>query len=389
MSEQIINKKNKRIKLLFLCDEILSATGGSEQHLAFLLNNLPKESYDIHLAILRQATPLNEIYFSANPVFVNFESFRSPLKTCRAIVKLLRFIRQRNIEVVQCFFPDSELLGACISAFPNHRAQIVISRRDLGYDDGLIKGLKKRIISSFPVNYLANCDAVKRYLVDHEGVRLGKISAIYNPINPHRLLEGENQANRTGNAVQQENSPKVGIIANIRPVKDYPTFLRAARIISDTYSGVKFIVIGDDTSIYAQEIKKLASELKLSERVFFKGSVDNPSKYLRTFDIGVLTSTSEGLSNSLIEYGAAGIPSVATDVGGSCEIIVDGKTGILVPPRSPKLLAQAITALLKCAEIRKLYGEQAKRFVNRKFSSSEIIRQYQTYHSRLIRKDPG
>ena len=153
----------------------------------------------------------------------------------------------------------------------------------------------------------------------------------------------------------------VGIVANIRPVKDYETFLKAAISVAEKVPKRK---------IYGRRVNgprrigrncgPTAENPVLKKRLILTGPLDNPYPVIRLFDVGVLSSTSEGFSNSLVEYAAAGIPTVATDVGGNREIVEDGVTGYLVPPRSPERMATKIVDLLLDKDKRKnLPGKRA------------------------------
>ena len=115
------------------------------------------------------------------------------------------------------------------------------------------------------------------------------------------------------------------------------------------------------------------------------GEHRNPIPIIRLFDVGVLTSLSEGLSNALIEYGALGVPTVATDVGGNAEIVKDGVSGSLVPPSSPEALARRVLELLENEELRQSFGIEAEKHVLNKFSEAAIISAYDQCYRKILR----
>ena len=111
-------------------------------------------------------------------------------------------------------------------------------------------------------------------------------------------------------------------------------FLKAAKIIHDRLPETKFIIVGRALPEAQKEINSLIHRLQLDNCVVYLGEHNNPCSIMRTFDVGVLSSKSEGLSNTLIEYAALGLPIVATDVGGSHEVVINGKNGFLVKAES-------------------------------------------------------
>jgi glycosyltransferase involved in cell wall biosynthesis len=117
--------------------------------------------------------------------------------------------------------------------------------------------------------------------------------------------------------------------------------------------------------------------MKLGER-------KNPVSLMRLFDVGVLTSKSEGLSNALIEYGAVGVPCVATDVGGNSEILENGVNGFLVPASSPEAVADRVFKLLKNRELRNRFGINARNLVLNRFDGERCISAYDDYYKKIL-----
>ena len=107
---------------------------------------------------------------------------------------------------------------------------------------------------------------------------------------------------------------------------------------------------------------------------------------MRIMDIGVLCSTSEGLSNTLIEYAAVGLPIVATRVGGNPEVVYHGKNGFLVPPSNPEALGAELLKLLKDDGMRRSFGEQSMNIAKEKFSEDFVIGEYQKYFKLLAER---
>ena len=124
---------SNKIRILFLCDEILQATAGSEQQY-LLLNNLDAGEYEIHFALLRSKNDINSEFSTVEPEVLNFNSFKNITEIYRTVVKLRNLIKKHRIQVLHIFFNDSELL-ASIALRDSKNCRKVVARRNMGYKD--------------------------------------------------------------------------------------------------------------------------------------------------------------------------------------------------------------------------------------------------------------
>lgn len=172
-----------------------------------------------------------------------------------------------------------------------------------------------------------------------------------------------------------ESKTRVGILANLVRVKGHVDFLRMARLVLDQGIGAEFWIIGGDIhgDEYGQELEKLSLELRLDKHVRFLGHCDNIPRLLNDLDVVVCASHVEPFGRCLIEAMACGKPVVATKVGGIPEVVDDGVTGTLVPPNSPRLLADAVVAMLESGEGAKSMGAAGRQRVERLFSVNSHI----------------
>jgi len=122
----------------------------------------------------------------------------------------------------------------------------------------------------------------------------------------------------------------------------------------------------------------------LAERIVWAGTVDDVAPYLQLLDVGVLSSFSEGLSNTVLEYMAAGLPVVATEVGGNSELISEPGGGFLVPPNDSAALAKRILILLSNPELRVEMGKTNQGIARSRFSLAQMIDNHQKYFSELL-----
>jgi glycosyltransferase involved in cell wall biosynthesis len=182
------------------------------------------------------------------------------------------------------------------------------------------------------------------------------------------------------------NAKLVGIVAQVVPLKRHEDFLRAAAIVRQSIPDSFFLSVGDNgnTSEYGQTVKKLLQELGLTERTVWLGFSDRIHEIYGAIDLLVLPSDEESFGRVAIEAMAARKPVVATTVGGIPEIVVDGETGYLVPPRSPDALAQAIIHLLNNPDLAQAMGQAGRRRVEQHFSLARYVDGVEAVYKELL-----
>ena len=176
----------------------------------------------------------------------------------------------------------------------------------------------------------------------------------------------------------------LGSVGRLVEVKQYQHLLMAFAALQRQPASIpcRVVLIGDGP--LRGELTALARQLGIQNHVHFLGRQDHVHELLNLLDIFVLTSHSEGMSNTILEAMATGLPVVATDVGGTPELVVDGQTGVLVPPQAPDSLAQALAGLLANPERRGEMGRQARQRVEDIFALSVMVRAYETLYEQLV-----
>ena len=163
-----------------------------------------------------------------------------------------------------------------------------------------------------------------------------------------------------------------GFVSRLEPVKGAQLVLDAARIVSEKFSNVKFIIAGDGS--LRGKMEKEARELNIEDKCLFLGWREDVPEILAILDVLIQPSLNEAVGRIFIEAGASGIPVVATKVGGIPEIVLDNETGILVEPDNTQGLAQAIIYLLENDAKRKEMGAKAKNRINERFSAQNMVK---------------
>jgi glycosyltransferase involved in cell wall biosynthesis len=175
----------------------------------------------------------------------------------------------------------------------------------------------------------------------------------------------------------------VGMVATVDFRKDYPTFVRAARRVIKALGDVTFLCVGA-----GPDLEKMKEATADCPEILFTGRQNNIESILQIFDVAVLTTNSakchEGVSNSLVEYMASGLPVIATTGGGTNEVIEDGISGYLIPAFADELLAEKITALLQNDEQRLELGRQARQRIADAFSFQKMINSLDQVYKGLV-----
>jgi len=376
----------KRPSVLIMVDSF--DMGGAEGQTVLLTQLLLQDGrYGVHLACLRREGVLlkqaEQLGLGEIPEY-RLTSFydRNMIIQLR---RLVSYLRQNHIDVVhpQSFYTNVFAITAAAMA----RVPVRIAFR--GETEGwrtAAQNFVERSIFRLATAVHANSDAVKSYLVQH-GVPEGKIITVHNGIDMARVtplpeLKREKVLDNLG-------LPRAGrfvtIVANMRhEVKDHPTFLRAAQRVSAAVPEAIFLLAGEGE--LTKQLQDLAAELGLRDRAFFIGHCQELAQLLFVSDVCVLSSKAEGFSNVVLEYMAAARPVVATNVGGTCEAVEDGRSGYLVSPGDDETMAERITCLLRTPHVALRMGALAKEIVELKFSAAAQLQNTQAMYASLLER---
>ncbi|MDZ7289951.1 MAG: GT4 family glycosyltransferase PelF [candidate division KSB1 bacterium] len=174
----------------------------------------------------------------------------------------------------------------------------------------------------------------------------------------------------------------IGAVGRLVPVKAYPILLKASKLVFREIPNAYLMVVGEGP-LY-EELKKMANDYDMADHVRFLGGRKDVPEILRALDVFVLASESEGMSNTILEAMASGLPVVATAVGGNPELVVHGETGLLVPPNHPNAMAAAILKLLRDPEQRQQMGRLGHQRIVEKFSLEAMVRNYAKIYIELF-----
>jgi glycosyltransferase involved in cell wall biosynthesis len=253
--------------------------------------------------------------------------------------------------------------------------------RDMGAHTSEVKRRIQRMICRMATAVVANADAVRDWLTD-QGIAKEKVHVIRNGVVFRDLPQASD-----GPTVRQEfgisaQEPIVGAVCRLTRVKGVEYLVEAAGLLRSRHANAHFIILGDGESKPA--LMQRVKELGLASRFHFAGYRTDTQRFLREFDISILPSLTEGLSNTLMESMAAGLPVVATRVGGTPELVSHEQTGLLVNPQDAASLGQSISRLLDNPVFAQRLGAAGRSHILDHFSMEQSVSSTETLYSELL-----
>lgn len=245
----------------------------------------------------------------------------------------------------------------------------------------------RRAVSPLVHRYITVSRDIESWLCNGIGIPAHKIRQIYNGVDVGKFFGalGGRQDLPAG-ATAPKNALVIGTVGRMEPVKDQLTlvraFIRLCHSVPKHSRPLYLVLIGDGS--LRESANALLSEAGLQDKAWLPGSREDVPDLLRAMDVFVLPSVNEGISNTIIEAMASGVPVVATQVGGNPELVVDGVTGTLVPAQDPEAMAQALRAYVVSAELRATQGKAGRSRVSTTFSLDSMIAGYLAIYDELL-----
>ena len=361
------------IRVLFVVPNLFY--GGAEQNLTTLLPRMdPARFTPSVICIGEEGYAGDPGLFSTLPA-AGIEAValrRHKRQAVRALIELVMMMRRTRPDVVVVQGYNAEVLGRIAARIAGvkhtinwvHNASGLVQR-------GTVRRTVDRALTRWTRAYFGVAEAQRPYLVDELGHPDDKIRIIYNGVDLAKFRTGTDRGVLAEFGFA-EDDPVVGIVARLRPEKDHVTLLRAARTVVDELPRARFLLIGDGPT--RPQLEALCTELQITPNVHFTGSRDDVARLLQAIDVFVLSSvTVECFPIALLEAMACARPAVCTAVGGIPEMINDGETGYLVPPKDPQQLADRLVRLLRDPQTARRMGRAARDSVEAEFTLDRSV----------------
>lgn len=266
---------------------------------------------------------------------------------------------------------------------------IISSRRDLAHFDWYEKGAKRnwlRRIQNLSGVVLANATPIRDALIADDGFAPEKLRVIHNGVDTERFRHARRDRDRFFPGTQHQTL--VVLVGNMHTdVKGHPWLIAAAPAVLREFPQTQFIFAGD--GVAKPEFQEQVAKLGMQSNFTFLGRRGDIPDVLASCDIAVLPSRAEGLPNAVLEYMAAGLPTVASRVGGNAELVEDGVTGLLVPPENSAALAAALLRLLKDPELARRMAASGQKIAVENYSFDRLIREVDSLYTELLTRAGG
>jgi glycosyltransferase involved in cell wall biosynthesis len=371
------------VKIIYLITGL--GVGGAERALVELATHLPKDRYEVVVACLQPPGPFSDDLMTSGIPVIDLGGMQG-LDYVRSACRLFRLLRKEQAIILHSQLFRADVLAAVVGRFA--RVPIMVATRQNVNIGGMKKERVNRLIRHAFDRTIAVSDKVRTVEVQLSHTDPNKVVVIPNCVQVDsftNINEKKVKALRTELGLDSD-TPLIGIVARFHKQKGHIYLLEAMTQVLKEVPTFKALLVGDGELRSAIEEK--ARMLNLSNDVIFTGIRHDISEILALIDLFVLPSLWEGLPLSLLEAMAAGKPVIATPVGGVPEIIEDGINGLLVSPRSPNDLAEAIITLLQNPKKAKSMGDAGRKKVD-EYSVEAMVQKTENLYRQLIQENLG
>lgn len=361
--------------------------GGLENGLVNLINRIPAERFRHVIICLADYSAFRErIQRSDVPVFsLNKPPGNSPVLHLRLWWLLMQLhpdiVHTRNFGTLEVMLPAA-LAGVPVRIHGEHG-------HDIGDLDGSNRRYRwvRRVLRPFVHQYIALSKELERYL--HEKIRVpaARVAQLYNGVNTelfHPALGGREPLPCAGFA--GPGHFVIGTVGRMQAVKDPVTlaraFVRLLRMVPDGEHRLRLVMVGDGP--LKAQVLTLIEEAGAARLAWIPGERDDVPRIMRGLDLFVLPSISEGISNTVLEAMASGLPVVATQVGGNPELVEAGVTGTLVPRGDAESMAHAMHVYADNPELCSRHGSEGRRRVEHRFSMETMVNAYTAVYDNML-----
>ncbi len=351
--------------------------GGAERHVVDLALALRRKGHEVAVTC-SAAGELSDLLDRAN---VPVRALLGRLVKRRVSVayarEIGRLVRDQRFDVVHAHIYASAAASALATLGTG--VPLVVTEHTEGAWQGRRAHFVSRLICRRARRVIAVSTPIRRRLIERDGVSPEKISLV-----PNAVIPAPDTLPRSPGAPPEgwHEGPLVGVVARLQPEKGIANFLKAAARISSSCPEARFLVVGDGP--LREELLRLANRLGLRERVRFLGHRADARDLIGLLDVLAVPSLTEGTPLTVLEAMAAGVPIVASAVGGVPDQVRHGKEGLLVPPEDPAALGDALLELLQDPGLARRLGEAARRRADSEFAHATMVQRIEAVYGAAL-----
>lgn len=356
------NSQRDKGKIFFLCRSL--ELGGSERQLVTLAKALYTNGFDTHVVVFYPGGALEDELKNTGIVVHSLDKRRRK-DNVTVLVRTIHLLRRERPFILHSYLADANTLAVLIKPFlPRTRILWGVRASNVHWDQyHWLSKLLFRIscrLARFADMIIVNSHAGRDFHVQH-GYPVERMRVVPNGIDTDTLRPspGDGERKRVEWGVGAHEI-LIGMVGRLDPMKDHPTFLRAASLLSERNDHVRFVCVGDGDPDYKARMYDLAQTLHLHDRLIWAGLQHDMQAVYNAFDISVLSSCGEGFPNVVGEAMSCGKVCVVTDVGDAARIV--GDTGRVVPPGDPQRLSDAINEVIAMSKGERMDSEHRARY---------------------------
>ncbi|WP_374400381.1 TIGR03088 family PEP-CTERM/XrtA system glycosyltransferase [Niveibacterium sp.] len=358
--------------------------GGLENGMVNLINRLPANQFRHAIVSLTDVDPafvariarpdlqIIELHKKPGPGAALFPQMFRTLRVLRPAI-----VHTRNLAALEMAVP-AWAAGVPVRIHGEHGRDV-----DDPHGDRAKPRWVRRAYSPFVTQYIALSRELENYLTARVGIANRRVSLFCNGVDAMRFHPAERGRNAlAGSPFNDPALCVVGTVGRLQAVKDQLGLVKAFSLIAGQLPNLRLVIVGEGGMRGA--IESAVRDAGLVSKVWLAGERADVPDVMRSFDIFTLPSIAEGISNTVLEAMASGLPVVATAVGGTLELVCEGETGTLVPASDPQRLAAALAGLARDPARIAAFGHAARQRIEAEFSLDAMVARYGNLYSRAL-----
>lgn len=360
-------------RILFIVNKL--SRGGAEKQLLLIAENII-DKYQIRIVVLYNKGDYEDPFRTLGIPIYYLNLFGLIIRPTNffKLLNLIYYVFKYKPDILHSWLFDANLAASVLKLFYRH-SLLILSKRGSNYwykkYHFIINGFVYRLCDYIVVNSTQLKKEIMQYYYDSEKIRI-----IHNGIKADSFIESTNN-NTQIEQIKQSGKLMIGCVGRFVKEKRYDDIIEAVNILVKKNKNIHFVLVGGRGKI--DFYKQLVHENLIDKYVTFTDEVENALDYIKSFDIFLIASSSEGMPNSLMEAMLLGKPVVATNVGAIPDLIEDGVNGLLIPPCKPKQLANSLEKLIRDEKLRYIFAKNNLSKI-KTFSVEKMIEKVKTLY---------
>ena len=357
--------------------------GGLENGIINLVNNMDDFKFENTICCLTQGGDFEK---RLNKNIKVSKMFKKPGNDYQLYIKLIKYLKEIKPTIVHTrnWAGMDGIIAAKMARVPiiihgEHGFEIT----DLTGQNKKRKFIRKLVLSTMVDKIVTVSKNLKNRLINEIKIKPEKIIHIPNGVDTNKFNIYKKEFTRKKFGFKKEDFI-IGIVARLDPIKNHKTLISAFKEIVTIHPNTNLIIVGDGP--LRNKLENQTYQLGIKNKIIFMGERSDVPEILRTFDVFVLPSLNEGMSNTILEAMATGIPVIALNVGGNPELVINRETGFLFPTNDVESLVQKIKTYILHPELKQKHGYNARKRAEEKFSLDQMVQRYEELYLELVER---